>query len=142
MKHLNRNGFTLIELIMVIVILGIITAFSIPMVRNIQKKNDISKFKVFEDSLINGAKLYVDAYGDDEFDGTGTCIDIKYGEMKDKMLVKDFPEKSINCNNDDTFVRVIREDTDKYKYEVEIVCKVQNKIVFEENNISDDEKIC
>ena len=35
----NKNGFTLIELIVAIAILGIITAIAFPTLRNIQEKN-------------------------------------------------------------------------------------------------------
>lgn len=138
MKFLNNKGFTLVELLVVMVILGIITAFSIPMIRNIQQKNNISKFKVFEDSLINGAKLYIDSYGEDEFSETTVCRDISFNEMKDKMLVKDFTIEGVNCNTEDTFVRVTKDSKKNYRYSVQISCVSGNNEVYKSGELKED----
>lgn len=140
MKIMNKKGFTLVELLVVIVILGIITGLSIPLIRNIEQRNRMSKFKVFEDSLIEGAKLYVDAYGEYDIDENGTtiCVDIDFKELKKKNLIKDFNEKSLDCNNENTFVRILREYSGKYKYEVKISCYQGAYLAYEVNKLSDN----
>jgi len=112
----KNKGFTLVELLVVIVILGIITGFTIPLIRNIQKSNKNSKFKVYEKALVDNAKLYVDAYGEDIFGQANYgCNEVPFEDMNKKMFVKDIQEKGVTCNNPQTFVRIIKLN-DKYTY--------------------------
>ena len=99
---------------------------------------------MFEDSLIEGAKLYVDAYGEYDIDENGTtiCVDVDFKELQKKNLVKDFNEESLDCNNENTFVRILREYSGKYKYEVKISCYQGAYLAYEVNKLSDNTIEC
>ena len=105
----KNKGFTLTELLVTIVILGIIMGISIPLIRNIQNNNENKKYDTYVDSLLSGAKLYNDAYGEDLFGNKKNgCNYIKYSDLATKDLVKDIQIDGVSCNNDNTYVRVIK----------------------------------
>ena len=58
-KNLNNKGFTLIEVLAVIVILSILMAIMVPSVGNIMKKNKADNYQNLEDSIISAAKIYI-----------------------------------------------------------------------------------
>lgn len=142
----NKKGFTLIELIVAITILGIITVLALPSIRNIQEKNSTKKYETYQKSLISSAKLYVDSYSEDMFGvNKSGCYDISYGELKDKKLVKDINVPDIACNGvsaaKQTFIRVYR-SIDSYTYKAEVYCKDKNNNVVYENTFERGTEVC
>ena len=133
----NRKGFTLVELLVVIVILGIVTGLSIPLIRNIQANNEKKEFKTYMETLKYSSKLYVDSYGEDLFGRHKSgCVVIKYKDLYDKGLIKDIPVDEISCATDDTFVRVVKLDG-KFGYGVAIGCgSIKNNTVSIDTSMS------
>ena len=125
---MNKKGFTLTELLVVMVILSIITAISIPLIRNIRQSNVQKEYQNYANSIKYGAKLYVDSYSEDLFGHNESgCAIISYKDLKDKNLVKDFNKDNITCETEDTFVRVVKMG-DKYGYAAAIGCgKINSK---------------
>ena len=118
----NKKGFTLVELLVVIVILGIITGISIPLIRNLQSKNEDKKYTTYMDSMRQSAKLYVDSYQEDLFGHkTSGCAIIKYSQLEEKGLLKDIPLNDVTCNSEDTFVKVVKLDN-KISYSLSLGC--------------------
>ena len=118
----NKRGFTLVELLVVVVILGIITGFSIPLIRNARNSNQQKEYTTYMDSLKYGAKLYVDSYGEDLFGRHKSgCSIIYYSELEKKGLVKDIQIDGVSCNSNETFVKVVKIDG-KYGYAASIGC--------------------
>ncbi len=118
----GNKGFTLVELLVVIVILGIITGISIPLIRNIQEKNEQKQYTTYMDGLKVSAKLYVDSYSDDLFGHEKSgCAIIKYSQLLEKGLVKDIAIGDVSCASNDTLVRVVKID-DKITYTPMIGC--------------------
>ena len=66
-KRKKEKGFTLVDLLVTISILGLITAMSIPVIRNIIEANTLKKYTTYKDSVETSAKLYVDSYSEDLF---------------------------------------------------------------------------
>ena len=131
------KGFTLVELLVVIVILGIIVGLSIPLIRNIKASNKNRKFETYERTLIDSAKLYTDSYSTDMFGNSNYgCVEIPYSDLSKKSLIKDIQSSDFSCNDTNTYVRVIKLN-DKYTYETKLTCKDKKsaKNVFTSNKI-------
>ena len=118
----KTKGFTLVELLVVIVILGIITGISIPLIRNIQAKNEQRQYKTYQDSLKYSAKLYVDSYSEDLFGHSKSgCAIITYQQMVEKGLLKDITVSDVSCATNNTLVRAVMFDN-KISYTPMIGC--------------------
>jgi len=142
---MNNKGYTLIELLVAIIIIGIILSMSFPAIRKLQEDNTYQKYQTYGDALIAAAKLYVDAYEEDLFlydddlakldanrlqdylktgqiiDGRGQCVFITYQDFKDHMLIKDINIDGMTCYSNNTFVRVIKKDG-KFKFKYYLAC--------------------
>ena len=68
----NRKGFTLVELLAVIVIIGIIIGISIPAVTAVQKRLINQRVNTFYKIVEEAANAYIEEYSDD-FDISSTC---------------------------------------------------------------------
>ena len=146
MKKKNR-GFTLVEVIVTVVILGITTTVALPVVSTLQGQLNNNKYKVYQESLESSAKLYTDSYDYDMFGRKlQGCVKLTYNDLADKKLLSDIElDKNITCDNNDTFVTVIKTN-DTYTYQSSLKCTDENgNIVFEKSDVtnscpdSDDE---
>lgn len=136
----NNKGFTLIEVLVAITIMGIITVMALPGVQQLQSRNRERKYEKYGESLVSSAKLYVDSNEEDIFGyASSGCVDITYKELETKALVKDYETNGVTCagnfdngdSSDDTFIHVEKKN-DKYVYEPYITCTDKNgKIVYQ-----------
>ena len=123
MKKLkNKNGFTLVELLVAVSILGIILVIALPQLSNIQNANKQTKYRKYAETLMSSGKLYTDAYAEDMFGNNNSgCVDISYNDMKEKDLLKDIKVSGTTCKSESSYIRV-RKAYDQYFYETSIYC--------------------
>lgn len=134
MKKINNKGFTLVELLATMVILGIITGISMPLLRNVMARREYKKYDTYQESLIYASKLYVDSYKEDLFGYSKSgCAYIDLKDLIDKKFIKDIDIPSVTCNTPKTYVNVIKVG-DKYTYTPYLTCQKTKED--EENNIS------
>lgn len=142
-KTLNKKGFTLVELLAVLVILGIISAMSFPLIRGLQERNTYTKYEKYGESLVSAAKLYINSYEEDVFryeedlndeeKAAGQCEYISYLNLKEKNLIRDYGVSGVSCNSPYTFVKVTRKQG-KYTYDAYLGCG-------DEKNLNDDKML-
>ena len=94
----NNKGFTLIEVLVAITIMGIITVMALPGVQQLQSRNRERKYEKYGESLVSSAKLYVDSNEEDIFGyAVSGCADITFSELEAKALAKDYETNGITC---------------------------------------------
>ena len=135
----NKKGFTLVELLVAIAILGIIMVLAIPQMLWLRDNNKNAKYEKYAESILTSGKLYTDSYGRDMFGNNNSgCYDIPYENLESKNLAKDINIDEITCNTfagdgvtPSTFVRVFKSQ-DIYLYDIAIKC-VDNtgKVIYE-----------
>ena len=89
----NRKGFTLVELLAVLVIMGIILGISIPAVTAIQKRLVKQRVNTFYRVVDEAANAYVEQYHED-FSKSNSCFAIPYDQLVKEGLLK---EEDISC---------------------------------------------
>ena len=132
MKKINKKGFTLVELLVAISILGLIMVIAIPQLSNIKSSNKTTQYKKYAETMLTSGKLYTDSYTEDMFGNNQSgCVDISYDKMKEKDLLKDIKLNGDTCSSENTYIRV-RKANDHYLYETSIYCKDKSgKVVYD-----------
>lgn len=126
----KKKGFTLVELLVVITIIGIITVLALPGVQQLQARNRNKKFETYADRMEDAGKLYIDSYSNDLFGITGDgCYDISYGDLRSKSLIKNYVTDGVVCDDNKSYVHVVR-DGGKYKYEIALYCTKDDNVVY------------
>ena len=122
---MKRKGFTLTEMLVVVVILGIVSGMSVPLIRNLSTVFEKKKYETYADTVTASAKLYTDSYSEDMFGRKEYgCTYITYENLTDKGILKDINIDNVSCDSDKTFVRVIKQK-DKYSYRTYLGCGVK-----------------
>ena len=57
---MNNKGFTLVELLVTMVLVGIISGIAFPAISKLRDQNKDEEYKAYEKIILNGAKIYMD----------------------------------------------------------------------------------
>ena len=123
---MNNRGFTLVELIAVVIIMGILSLYAIPSVMNVMSENSKNTCKFYERSMIEAAKLYVQREERDLLEGNKFPITLNFNSLKDVGL-EEYKDNKTKVNNNDIKVKVCySSDTKTYTYSSYIKCIKNN----------------
>ena len=119
---MNKKGFTLTELLVVVVILGIIAGISIPLIRNLSNMFERKKYENYAESVLSAGKMFNDSYNEDLFGHNEYgCAYITYEKLVERKLIKDIEIEDMTCDSSKTYIRVIKQK-DKYAYKTFLTC--------------------
>jgi len=122
---MNKNGFTLVELLVAISILAILTALAIPTLRAFQDSNSKTQYETYKKSLNTSGKLYIDSYSEDLFgNALFGCQKVDLTELIYKRLAKDIELNDVSCNisTKDSFV-IVKKYGNEFKYQSSLYCE-------------------
>ena len=88
MSKLNNKGFTLVEVLAVIVILGIIMAIMVPNVSTLLEKSKEDNYEHLKKSVVSAAKMYISDYKY-EISVVGSCPASGSGTLKISKIADD-----------------------------------------------------
>lgn len=125
MYKYKRNGFTLVELMAVIIIISLIAILTFPNIVNQIKKTKKSNNKMVEDLVLTQAKKYV-SDNPSEFEDNEYCIGI------DALLNNDYIKDGIVKNSDIIDKKVIFLSNDNYKLVDKDKCKVEHFEIYKD----------
>ena len=147
---MNRKGFTLVELLVTMVILGIVTAMSWPVISRVQENNTRTKYEKYGEAAIAAAKVYVDSYEEDLFyyedditeesQEAGQCAFITYLDLKEHSLLKPFESKGMTCSSNYTFV-IVKRVKGKYTYKYYLGCGNETDLAEDPPNLLPKQKV-
>ena len=111
----NNKAFTLIELIVIIVILGVIMVFALPNITSTLERNNKDKMIIDAKDMVEKARNYISS-GKASYPTTGSSTTLKLDEIDLREEIKDSP---FGNSYDRTNSKVeISLDSGVYKYNV------------------------
>ncbi len=136
---MKSKGFTMIELIVAIAIMGVLMIIAVPSITFIQSNNKDAKYVTYEKSIRASSQLYVDNYNQDLFGVKNTgCAVITYEDLKEKDMIEDLQLKDVYCGGESegktfTYVFVRKSKNGNYNYDTHMTCRNDNyEIVYGE----------
>lgn len=118
---MKKKGFTLIELIAVIVIMGLLLLIVIPATTRLMKGNKNKKYDEYYNLIEKAALLYADSRKDDlgGVNASG-CIDTSVEFLVKNKYLKEFDEDGVTCNGASSYDLTNFEDIDSSKNYIDV----------------------
>ena len=122
-KKKGNRGFTLVELLAAIVILGILSTMAIVSVSNLIKKAKSSAEDANAKTIQMAAESYIQANKDTAPKSIGECVTVSASDLKNKKFLTD---EITNSNNEscmkNSYVKIFKSSNGKYIYTPYIYC--------------------
>lgn len=129
---MNKKGFTLVELLTVIVILAIIGAIGILAYTSLIKKSEDDYYRNLSDNLKLGATDYFINNRSARPGVNAICSKVNLEVLIEGRYIEDVVDaKGKECDLVNSFVYIKRNDKKQYEYETTIICGDYEKIVNE-----------
>ena len=131
---MNKKGFTMVELLVAMSIMGLLIIMAFPTMRAVQTNNQKKNYQSYGDAIVSAAKLYTDSYAEDLFrpDTRNETKSLSVSESLKKGLIKNKGVSGVDCVTQST-VTIAKYNTD-YAYCLSLKCTTGETTVYEEKN--------
>lgn len=129
---MKKNGFTLVELIITILIMGIIMIVAFPSVTKLGQTNKYKKAVSYGESMVESAKLYVEQHQEDMWEGLENTGEKEVGieDLRNTDLLKGYTDKKDTCDTGEVKIkRTGSKNNFSYSYEYTLICTLNSKQV-------------
>ena len=117
---MNKKGFTLVELLAVIVILSIILVIAVPSVNRYIKQSKEKAYKVQISELLDAVESYANMNNEILPENDDEVIKITLGQLKIEGIVKNDTKNPYNDKYfDDALTFIIKKKGNRYTYEID-----------------------
>lgn len=132
---MNKKGFTLVELLVVIVIIGLISYIGFPSLMALINNTKTTEFEYYGKLMVDAAKVYtrkekVDWQEADVFKN-GQTVEITLDTLINEEYITQFTgtKKDITCRNESGTVQVSYDSTTgTYTFKYKLICEDSSKI--------------
>ena len=124
---MNNKGFTLVELLAMLVVLGILMAVSIPNITGILANNKLNVMRADATKMVDTAKIKFSSIKESKRPTSGKCIVYALNALNDSGDINTGPNGGQYLQYD-SFVVIVRE-AHKYQYYVRLLEKKDSKII-------------
>lgn len=146
----NKKGFTLVELITVMVVMGIIMMFAIPSLTKGNINNDKKKVNEYYEILSEGIFQYATSFKNEElgdFMQEG-CASFSLDDIYESNIINPFNDTKYECNVKDKIY--VKNDHGRYNLEFNFVCEEKEssflsgrkKTIISKNNVPEAGVTC
>ena len=126
-KKNNRKGFSLVEILAAIVILGLLSSIAIVSVNYILKKAETEYYKSQIDEIILAAKSYTQDNRNSLPKRVGMRKEVTLKSLQNKKYIGKVVDRHKNeCDAEGTKVQIYKYDKTHYSYSVTLVCPSYN----------------
>ena len=126
----NKNGFTMVELLAVITIMGILMGIGVVSVQKATNRSRENFYKSQRSTLSNAASSYLADHKEDYPIYVGQAKDVTLRTLQTNKYIGEFTDHSKNpssCDKDLTKVVVIKTDTNHFDYYVRFACNAKSE---------------
>lgn len=130
--RINNKGFTLVELLAVIVILAIILAIAVPTISSLINSSSIKAYQSNEKMMVKAAKTYMSTNESLYPSNIGDTTEVTLNQLQVDNYISSITLSGSSCNG---YVLITKVDTNNYSYKPNLNCsqniatKAEDKLI-------------
>lgn len=141
-KKLNKKGFTLIEILGVIIIMGLIIIVAIPTMSRMIHNNNNQEYENYNKLINEAAEVYTsklkDQIGSSKYVG---CARIELNTLINEGYLKEFDDKDVTCRTGSNGI-TIRNNKGSITVNFQLICSRGSKEEYNTGNENNDSNTC